>query len=112
MAHELPTPPRAEPPPSIGELVDLVTTYAKQETIGPLRGAGRWLGFGAAAAFVLGIGFTLVLLGLLRLLQAEWEWAAQGSWSWIPYVIVLVAAAAVIAVTLSRINKSSLNEEP
>jgi tRNA-5-methyluridine54 2-sulfurtransferase len=35
---------------SVGEVVDYVTQYAKQETLGPLKGAGRWLGYGAAAS--------------------------------------------------------------
>ena len=35
---------------SLGEVIDFVKTYAKQETVGPLKGAGRWLGFGAGGA--------------------------------------------------------------
>ena len=105
-------PPRAEPPPTIGELVELVTTYAKQETVGPLRGAGRWLGYGAVAALLLGLGLSLVMLGLLRLLQSEWERSAEGSLSWLAYAVVFVVSVVLLVVTLSRINKSSLNKEP
>ena len=67
---------------SIAELVELVKTYARQETLGPLRGAGRWLALGTAAALVLGLGLTLLMLGLLRLLQTEWDDVATGRWSW------------------------------
>ena len=49
---------------SIGEVVEFVKTYAKQETIGPLRGASRWIGFGAAGAIFLGVGLSFLLLGL------------------------------------------------
>lgn len=101
---------RRTEPASIGEVVDLVKTYAKQETIGPLKGAGRWLAMGAAGAAVLGIGVILVVLGLLRLVQAEWDRAARGSLSWLAYVIVLVVCAAVLALTLSRIKKDSLGK--
>ena len=96
---------------SIEGLVYLVRDYAKQETVGPLKGAGRWLGYGVAGALLLGVGLLLVLLGLLRLLQAEWDRVASGSLSWLAYVIVLVVCVGLIIVTISRINKPSLNKE-
>ena len=77
----------------------------------PLKGAGKWLGYGVAGALLLGVGLVLVLLGLLRLLQAEWDRAASGSLSWLAYLIVLVVCVLVIILTLSRINKPSLNKE-
>ncbi|NQY56882.1 MAG: phage holin family protein [Ilumatobacteraceae bacterium] len=98
--------------PSLGEIVDTVKAYAKQETVGPLKGAGRWLGFGAAAALLLGVGLVFVLVGLLRLLQTEWDRSASGSLSWLAYLIVLAVAIAILAVTVSRIKKSTLNNEP
>ncbi|MBI5090081.1 MAG: hypothetical protein HZB15_14795, partial [Actinobacteria bacterium] len=33
-------------PGQIGEVIELVKDYARQETLGPLRGAGRWLAAG------------------------------------------------------------------
>lgn len=97
-------------PASVGDVVDLVKTYAKQETIGPLKGAGRFLGFGAAGAVALGIGGILVLLGLLRLVQTELDRTARGSLSWLAYVIVLVVAGAAIALAVSRINRDTLDK--
>jgi hypothetical protein len=97
---------------SIGELVEYVKTYARQETLGPLKGAGRWLALGTAAAVVLGLGLTLLMLGLLRLLQTEWERSATGRLSWLSYLIVLVAVAALLLITVTRISKKSLNKEP
>ena len=110
--QELTPAQRREAPPTIAESVDLVKAYAKQETIGPLKGAGRWLGMGVAGAITLGLGLALVLLGLLRLLQTEWDRAARGSLSWLSYVIVLVVCLGLIALTVSRINKDSLHKEP
>jgi hypothetical protein len=98
-----------EQAPSVSEVFEFVTDYAKQETIGPLRGAGRWLGFGVMAALMLGSGIALMLLGLLRLLQAEWSRSATGSLSWLAYLIVVVVGGLVLAVTLSRIRKTTLN---
>lgn len=97
---------------SVGALVDLVKTYAKQETVGPLRNAGRFLAFGIAGAITLGIGGALVLLGLLRLVQTEWTRSATGSLSWLAYVVVLVVCGLAIVVAVSRIDKGTLNRQP
>ena len=96
---------------SIGGVVDLVKTYAKQETLGPLKGAGRWLAAGAAGALLLGIGLVLMLLGALRLIQTELPNLGRGGWSFLPYAIVLGACAMVIVFSITRINKTSLNKE-
>ncbi|MFV0308893.1 MAG: hypothetical protein ACK5OX_14250 [Desertimonas sp.] len=105
--HDPPTPTE---PTSVGDVVDLVKTYAKQETVGPLRNAGRFLAFGAAGALALGIGGILVLLGLLRLVQTELDRTARGSLSWLAYVIVLVVAGGAIALVLSRIKSDTLDK--
>ena len=107
-----PTPRQRDEPASISEVVDLVTAYAKQETLGPLRGAGKWIGRGVAGAACLGLGLSLVALAILRLVQTEWDRSAEGSLSWIPYLIALVFCGICIAVAISRINKNSLNKEP
>ena len=96
---------------SIGDVVQYVTTYAKQETLGPLRGAGRWLAFGGAGALLLGIGLLLVVLGVLRAVQTEWDRLARGSLSWAPYVLALVLCGALLALVLTRINRDELNED-
>ena len=98
--------------PSLGEVIEFVKTYAKQETVGPLKGAGRWLGFGAAAALAMGLGLLLVLLGLLRLIQTEADRLATGSLSWAAYALTLVVTLILLAITLMRVKKSTLNNEP
>jgi hypothetical protein len=106
------TPARQDEPPTIAEVVDMVTTYAKQETLGPLKGAGKWLAMGTAGAALLGLGLSLVVLGVLRLIQTEWDRSAEGSLSWLAYLIAFVVCAAFIVLALSRINRDSLNKEP
>lgn len=96
---------------SIGGIVELVKTYAKQETLGPLKGAGRWLAYGAIGAILLGVGLALMVLGLLRLVQTEFANLARGGWSFVPYVIALGVCVIVIVGAISRIRKSSLNKE-
>lgn len=96
---------------SVGDVVELVRDYAKQETLGPLKGAGRWLALGTAGAVFLGLGLVLVLLGVLRLLQTETD-AFDGGFSWVPYVVVLVLCVVLSVVALSRVKKATLGKEP
>ncbi len=97
---------------SVGDIVDFVKAYAQQETLGPLKGVGTWLGYGAAAALSLSIGLVLLLVGLLRLLQAEWTRSASGALSWIAYLITFLVAVGIIALAISRVKKATLNKEP
>lgn len=95
----------------VGDVIDVVKEYARQETLGPLAGAGRWLALGSVGSLLLGLGSILTLLGTLRLLQTETS-AFDGAWSWVPYGIVLVVAVGLAVVTLSRVKKSTLGKEP
>ena len=53
----------------------------------------------------------IVLLGVLRLIEEEWDRASTGSLSWLPYLITLLVAVSILALTLMRIKKSTLNKE-
>lgn len=111
MVDDTPNTPSKSEQASVGEVIEYVKTYAKQETVGPLKGAGRWIAFGAAGAIALGIGISLLLLGLLRLLQSEWDRSATGRLSWVSYSIVLAACIIILALAISRINKTFLDKE-
>lgn len=94
---------------NVSEIAETVKAYAKQETIGPLRGLGRYLGFGLAGAVCIGLGVILLAVGVLRLLQTETDSTFTGSLSWIPYLIVVVLLAVVAGLFAMRIaNKRSL----
>ena len=92
----------------LGEMFDLVKAYAKQETLDPLKGAGRWLGLGLAGSFLIIIGSLELILALLRALQTETGSALTGNLSWLPYVITLGAAGIVAALLAMGINRRSL----
>ena len=121
MAAESPTPapqsraPSGGPAASVNDVIDVVTTYARQETVEPLKRAGRYVGYGAAGGLLTGIGMSLLLLGLLRFVQSEWSRSARGGLSWLPYLITLVAALALGGVGMwfanRQIRKSILGEE-
>jgi hypothetical protein len=94
-------------PTLASELLDLVRAYAKQETIEPLKGIGRWLAFGLAGSLLVGTGLLLLAVGALRALQTETGDTFDGNWSWAPYLIVLAGCAVVIALVASRIGKKA-----
>jgi len=82
------------PKETVDELKTLVTGYAKQETVDPLKRLGSWVGFGLAGAMFMAIGAFLLGLGALRLLQSM-SWT-DGHLSWAPYLIIFVAIVALI----------------
>ena len=92
-------------PEIASELFELTKSYARQETVDPLKGVGRYLAFGMAGALALGIGVILLMLAGLRALQTETGSTFTGNWSWLPYLIVLTGGAALIALALSRITR-------
>lgn len=92
-------------PSTIQELWELLVAYARQETIGPLKGLGRYLGFGVGGALLVALGVILLALAGLRALQTETGSTFTGNLSWIPYLIVLVGLAVVIGAALSAINR-------
>ena len=105
-------PPRKQDDASLGEVIEFVKTYAKQETLGPLKGAGSWLAAGVVGAFALGLGLLLMMLGVLRLFQAEISWTTGGAWSWSAYAFTLIVTVVLLVLTILRIKKATLNKEP
>ena len=68
------------------ELKVMVTDYAKQQTLDPLKRLGDWVKFGFVGALLLSIGGFLLGLGVLRLVQ-QMDWT-DGNWSFVPYLVV------------------------
>ena len=98
-----------KPKKSDGELssvVQLVKDYARQETLGPIKGAGKFLGMGAAGAALLGGGCVFLILGLLRMVQNEFGKSFRSTWiNMMPYAIALVATIIVMTLAAWRISK-------
>ena len=86
--------------------MDLVVAYTKQETLGPLRGLGRFVAFGVTGSIALAVGGFILLLALLRALQTETGSTFQGNLSWLPYLITATAALAVLGLSVWRITKT------
>lgn len=77
------------------ELWQLVVGYAKQETIEPVKGLGRFVGWGMAAALSGSLGVVFLLLSGLRALQSETGSTFRGWRTVLPYLVVLVVGGAV-----------------
>jgi hypothetical protein len=100
------------PQQTVRELQDLVLAYAKQETVEPLRGMARYVGFALAGAVLMGSGVSFLAIGALRAMQSNRGWAVNGNWSWVPYVVVVLAlglTASGIWVTKARMTRRSDN---
>ena len=91
----------------IVELYDLVVNYAKQETIAPIRGAGRWLAFGIIGAILMSIGLVLGVLAVLRLIQTT-SLGTSNHWSWTSYLITIVVCSLAGWLAISRIRRGTL----
>lgn len=74
------------PKDTIDELKAMVTDYARQETVDPLKRLAEWVKFGFVGALCLGIGAFLIGLGVLRGFQ-KMDWS-DGNWSFVPYMAV------------------------
>lgn len=98
-------PPQPKAVPQIlQELWELLKAYARQETVDPLKGLGRYLGFGVGGSLLVGLGGLFLSLSLLRGLQ-KFD-VFDGGLSFLPYVIVLVALLVVVAVIGGVISKA------
>ncbi len=91
------------------ELWDLVRAYAKQETIEPIKGLGRFVTFGVAGSVLLGIGSVLLALAVLRALQTETGALFDATWSFAPYLLTLVVCTVVIAMAASAMRRKGTN---
>ncbi len=92
-------------PQVASELWELSTAYAKQETIDPLKGLGRFLGYGVGGAILFALGSILLLLAGLRALQTETGTTFTGNLSWVPYMVIVVVAGLLIGLVVRRIVK-------
>lgn len=86
------------------ELKLMVTDYAKQETVEPLKNLGLWAAFGIVGALLLAIGAFLTGLGTLRLFQ-KMDWT-EGTWSFTPYMIVFALLMVIAGMCFWAMTKT------
>lgn len=90
-----------------GDFLQLVVDYAKQETLGPVKGLARFVVFGVTGSVALSVGVVVLLVALLRLLQTETGSTFGGRLSWLPYLITAGAAVIVAGLAGWRVTKGA-----
>lgn len=98
-------------PEVVNELKELTISYAKQETIDPLRSTGRWVGYGVGGSFLLALGFAMIGLAGLRALQTETGDVLDGTLSWAPYVIVTAVLGVTAVLFAMQIKKDGKGDD-
>lgn len=91
----------------VKDVVDMLKSYARQETLGPFKDVGRFLAMGVAGSVFLALGALLLLMAGLRALQTETGSWFTGSLSWIPYIIMMFAGLLVMAMSARAIVKAN-----
>lgn len=90
----------------VEELRDLVTAYVKQETVEPAKRLGRNFGLSLGAGLLMGTGFILLVLAVIRFSQVELFEPVPDSWESVyPYLIGLGTAIAVVVFSLMMVRK-------
>lgn len=98
----------------VKDVMQMAVSYAKQETVEPLKGAGRYAAYGLAAASLIGTGLVLIVLGALRGIQLLTgadpvegkDGTMDGNWSFVPYFLTAVVCIAIIAVIVVAMRRS------
>jgi hypothetical protein len=93
------------------ELKDLVVAYAKQETLEPIKGLGRFIAFGVAGSLLVATGLVLLVLAVVRVLQEELADTFDGNWSFAPYAIALVVCILVMILAARGISAAQRRKE-
>jgi hypothetical protein len=91
-------------PQVMTELWEMTVSYAKQETVEPLKGLGRFVAAGVGAAVLGGIGIIMITLAGLRALQTHNDGHLDGNLNWVPYLAALVLLVVLIALAVGRIK--------
>jgi hypothetical protein len=98
-------------PAVLSELKDLTIEYAKQETVEPLKGLGRFVGFGVGGALLLGLGACLWGIAVLRFLQTETGELFTGNLQVVPYLVTVAFLGIVAGVALQQVRKGEKRHE-
>ncbi len=81
----------------------MLRSYIVQETVGPLRGLGRYVLFGLVGAIGVSLGVVFGALGVVRVLQAE-TGLFNANWSFVPHVAGAVFLLLAIALLIRAVR--------
>lgn len=92
------------------ELKLMLTDYARQETVGPLKLLSKWVAFGIGGALCVGIGISYLTFALLRGLQTLEVFEGNGG-SFAPYLIAFGGLMICIAVAAWAMTRKFSDED-
>ncbi len=85
----------------ISAILKMAKAYFVQETLSPLRKIKYKIMYALIGSLLTGVGFFLLLLAILRVLQTETGSVFQGNESFAPYLITFVVG--ILFVTLAAL---------
>lgn len=98
---------KANPLDEAKELQQMLVTYAKQETVEPLKTLGGYLGKGIAGAILMFLGIMFLGFGTLRFFQTEVDSFSGGGWgSLAPYGITLLVLGLMIVLLVLSLMRA------
>ena len=80
----------------VSELINIIISYVKSQTLVPLKRLGRYLGLGIVGSLFMTNGAIFVSLGILRYLQTLDVF--DSSLSFLPYVILAVVDICLLGI--------------
>ena len=92
----------------------MLRSYIVQETVGPLRGLGRYVLFGLIGGVGVSLGVVFGALGVVRVLQAE-TGLFNANWSFVPHVagaVFLLLAIALLILAIRPKRTDSAGPDP
>lgn len=93
---------------TVQDLWDLLVSYARQETVEPLRNVGRFIAYGVGGMMIMTIGAIFLTMSALRALQTQTGSVFDGNWSWVPYLIVAIVLGGLAAFAVRRIGRGDV----
>jgi len=93
---------------TVQDLWDLLVSYARQETVEPLRNVGRFVAYGVGGMVVMTVGAIFLTMSALRALQTQTGSVFDGNWSWVPYLIVAIVLCGLAYLAVRRIGRGDV----
>ncbi len=90
------------------DLQQMLVTYAKQETVEPLKTLGRYLQFGVPGAICIFLSAMFLAIGVLRFFQGVERFSGGSFGSLAPYgfsVVALLVLMGIVGYLMSRAGK-------
>jgi len=98
---------KANPLDEAKELQQMLVTYAKQETVEPLKTLGGYLGLGIAGAVFMFLGIMFTGFGTLRFFQTRIDTFEGSGWgSLAPYGITLAVLGLMIGLLVASLLRA------